>query len=599
MDSPHKRYVIVFNGEIYNHRQLRPELETAGCTFRGHSDTEVLLAAIEHWGIEKSLARLNGMFAFALWDRRERALVLARDRIGIKPLYFGWIGNSFVFGSELKAFASDPEFTNPVDRDSLALLLELGYIPAPHSIYRDILKLPPGCWLRVDRELASQPQSPRNLASRMTAYWSAPQEFEDGVLHPLDLSDREAIEQMERLLSDSVALRMEADVPLGAFLSGGVDSSTVVALMQKQSSRPVKTFSIGFREDTYDEAGHARNVAKYLGTEHHELYVSPEDALEVVPELPEMFDEPLADPAQIPTYLVSRLARSMVKVSLSGDGGDELFGGYSRYYEAARLWHWLCPIPQPIRNATARLLGHQGMGTNSLVERLVRNLPERLRPRNPSQAASTLAGMLACRSSDELYHRIVSRWHRASGMVPGSRHVPTAVSGHPPPGLPHPIERMMATDFCSYLPDDCLAKVDRASMAASLEARVPMLDHRVAEFAWRVPMNQKVRNGKGKWLLRKVLHRHVPESLVERPKMGFGVPVSEWLRGPLREWAENLLDERRLRQEGYFEPEPIRQAWKQHIEGKGNEPHKLWTVLMFQSWLEHSRIKETTRPTST
>lgn len=589
MESASGRYVISYNGEVYNHRQLRDELVALGYPFRGHSDTEVILGAIEQWGLDESLRRFVGMFAFALWDRKDRTLSLARDRLGIKPLYYGWIGPQFVFASELKAIALLPGFTHTINRDALGILLSHGYIRAPHSIYQGIFKLPPGTRLRIDQSVATSPSSAMTLMGHFVPYWSAHDVAEAGTRQRLVLRDLEATDELDRLLCDAVGLRMEADVPLGAFLSGGIDSSTIVALMQAQSTRPVKTFSIGFQERTFDEAPHARAVAGHLGTDHHELYVTSRDALDVVPQLTEIFDEPFADPSQIPTFLLSRLARSQVTVSLTGDGGDELFGGYSRYFEAERIRRWMSPLPLRLRQGAARWLNTNDVPASLMLGRINRLLPARIRPRNPLTAMNTLATLLNARTVEERYHQLTTQWSDASRIVNECREA-SARDSDPSwqAKLSNPMERMMYADLMSYLPDNCLVKVDRASMAASLEARVPLLDHRIVEFAWRLPVRQKIRGKDGKWLLRQVLHRYIPKALVDRPKMGFGVPIGDWLRGPLREWAESLLDAQRLREEGYFEPGSIRDVWAKHLSGKASEPQKLWNVLMFQAWLEHS-----------
>ena len=591
MASASGRYVIVFNGEVYNHHRLRPELHAAGASFRGHSDTEVMLAAIEHWGLEAALARFIGMFAFALWDRETQALTLVRDRLGIKPLYYGWVGSVFVFASELKAITAMPGFANPVNRDALSLQLRHSYIPAPYSIYRDIHKLMPGTLLRVDQALAHAPTDVETLTARAQVYWSARAVAEAGAADRLDLTDEAATRELDRVLRDAVALRMEADVPLGAFLSGGVDSSLLVALMQAQSARPVQTFSIGFHEAQYDEAQQAKAVANHLGTDHHELYVTAQDALDVVPRLPAMFDEPFSDSSQIPTYLVSHMARQHVTVSLSGDGGDELFAGYNRYILGQRLWRWIERLPFPLRRAmTAALRATPGVWAR-LLQLGMPLLPPSLRVNHPADKIDRLAAMLSAPSLDAVYTGLVSHWHQPAALVLGGNGEPlTALTDRRrQAGLQDAVERMMFTDLVSYLPDDILAKVDRASMAVSLEARVPLLDHRVAELTWRLPMRQKIRAGQGKWLLRQVLYQYVPKALIDRPKQGFGVPIEYWLRGPLREWAEALLDERRLKEEGYFDPVPIRKMWTDHVAGRVNEHYRLWDVLMFQAWLENRR----------
>ena len=589
MASASGRYVIAFNGEVYNHKRLRPELQAAGASFRGHSDTEVMLAAIEHWGLEAALDRFIGMFAFALWDRETRSLTLVRDRLGIKPLFYGWVGSVFVFASELKAITAIPGFASPVNRDALCLQLRHNYVPAPHSIYQHIHKLMPGTLLGVDQALAQMPTDAQTLTARARVYWSARAVAEAGVGDRLNLGDAEAVGELDRVLRDAVALRMEADVPLGAFLSGGVDSSLVVALMQAQSARPVQTFSIGFHEADYDEAQHAKAVARHLGTDHHELYVTAQDALDVVPRLPSMFDEPFSDSSQIPTFLVSQLARRHVTVSLSGDGGDELFAGYNRYFLGSRLWHSMDRVPKLLRRGMASSLRQAPGLWSRLLQLGMPLLPASLRVKHPADKLDKLATLLETPSLDALYTNLVSHWQQPAVLVLGA-------GGEPPTALTDPrrkasladaVERMMFTDLLSYLPDDILTKVDRASMAVSLEARVPLLDHRVVELAWRLPMHQKIRGGQGKWLLRQVLHQYVPQALIERPKQGFGVPIEHWLRGPLRNWAEALLDERRLREEGFFDPAPIRRMWSDHVAGRVNEHYRLWDVLMFQAWLEH------------
>lgn len=588
MASPSGRYVIVFNGEVYNHARLRPELEAAGFGFRGHSDTEVMLAAIEHWGLESAVQRFIGMFAFALWDRQERMLTLVRDRLGIKPLYYGWVGCRFVFASELKGITALPDFNNPIDRDVLCVLLRHSYIPAPYSIYQNIRKLSPGTLLRVDAKFANTVASSAALAASMTTYWSVRDITESAMRTRQDLPDAEAIGELDSLLRDAVALRMEADVPLGAFLSGGVDSSTVVALMQAQSRRPVQTFSIGFHEADYDEAKHAKAVAQHLGTHHTELYLTPQQALDVIPNLPQMYDEPFADPSQVPTFLVSQLARKQVTVSLSGDGGDELFAGYNRYFWGGRIRRWVRSVPGPARRGLAWTLRSQNGFFGDALEHTNRYMPASLRLSNPRGKLGILADMLAADSDDERYRWLVSHWRDPASMVLDSVELRTALNDPAlRPNLADPVERMMYMDLVSYLPGDILTKVDRASMAVSLEARVPLLDHRVVEFAWKIPMQQKIRAGQGKWLLRQVLYQYVPKSLIERPKMGFGVPIDAWLRGPLRDWAESLLAEERLRREGFFDPKPIREKWQAHLAGTHQWHYYLWDVLMFQGWLDY------------
>lgn len=572
------RYVLVFNGEIYNHFDLRCELEKAGgIAWCGHSDTETLLAGFEAWGIQGTIERTIGMFAIAVWDRRANTLTLARDRMGEKPLYYGWQGNTFLFGSELKALRAHQAFQAEIDRGALCLLLRHNYIPATYSIYKGIAKLQAGCLLTV---------SLRQREPNMVTYWSGAQVAASGVANVFKGSAIQAVDELETLLKDAVSQQMMADVPLGAFLSGGVDSSTVVALMQAQSTRSVKTFTIGFEEEGYNEAVHAKAVAKHLGTEHTELYVTSEQAMAVIPRLPALYDEPFSDSSQIPTFLVSQLARQHVTVSLSGDAGDELFCGYSRYQVTAGLWRKLSVLPIPVRKLIA-----QGVTTFSpqAWNRLATVLPYSVCGANIGYKLHKRANMLSSVSVDAFYSRLASHWDDPASVVIGGFEPAILSTGDASnlPGL-DPIQRMMARDMLTYLPDDILVKVDRAAMGVSLETRVPFLDHRVVEFAWRLPQSMKLRNGQTKWALRQVLYRHVPKELIERPKRGFGVPIGSWLRGPLRDWAESLLSDARLRQEGYFNPLPIRNRWEEHLSGKGDWGYYLWDILMFQAWLEEN-----------
>lgn len=580
MRSPSGRYVIAFNGEVYNHQALRGELP--GVAWRGHSDTETMLAAIERWGVEVAVRRFVGMFAFALWDRERDVLWLVRDRLGIKPLYYGFTTSGLLFGSELNAFRHHPSFEAEVNREALPLLLRYNSIPAPHTIYKGAFKLRPGTMLRF--------RAPHREAMEEAVYWSAADVAAEGQAHPFLGSPEDAVDQLEALLHEAVGMRMLADVPLGAFLSGGVDSSTVVALMQAQSGRPVRTFSIGSPDAGYDEAPDARAVADHLGTDHTELYVTAKDALDVVPLLPTMYDEPFADSSQIPTFLVSQLARDSVTVALSGDGGDELFAGYNRHVWAERVWGGMRWIPHPARKVLERGLtsispdawqrGFDAAGSF---------LPAAFRHRRPGFKLHKLAGGLPARSPLELYHRLASLWPAPADLVLGVEEPQFQVDGTE--RLRDFPSQMMMLDMQRYLPDDILTKVDRASMAVSLEARVPLLDHRVVEFAWRLPLDLKLRDKQSKWVLRQVLYRHVPRDIIERPKAGFGIPLGAWLRGPLREWAETLIDEQRLRAEGFFDPSPIRQAWTQHQAGTHAWEHPLWTVLMFQAWLENLQLE--------
>ena len=581
MASACGRFLIVFNGEVYNFRELRRELEQSGQTrWHGHSDTEVMLAAIATWGMEAALRRFVGMFAFALWDRKTRTLTLARDRLGEKPLYYGRQGGTFLFGSELKALRAHPDFRGEIDRNALAMMLRYAYIPAPFSIYRDIGKLPPGSYLTLSY------QGPWD--AEPVTYWSAREAAERGEADPFTGTEQEAADELERRLGTSVGGQMVADVPLGAFLSGGVDSSTIVALMQAQSSRPVRTFSIGFWEPAFNEAEHAKAVARHLGTDHTELYVTPEQALGVIPRIPTLYDEPYGDSSQIPTFLVSELARRHVTVSLSGDGGDELFGGYNRYFWATNIWRRLGWAPQALRGALAGALTTASPAAwDRLFRALKPLLPGALRYANPGDKVHKVSEILAVRHPEEIYWGLVSLWKEPEAVVPGSREPATVLND--PAGWPDLAEfqqRMMYLDQVTYLPDDILVKVDRAAMGVSLETRVPLLDHRVVEFAWRLPLSMKIRGGERKRLLRHVLYRHVPKELIERPKMGFGIPLAEWLRGPLREWSEALLDQARLEREGWFAPEPIRNHWAEHLSGRRNWSYYLWNILVFQAWLE-------------
>ena len=566
MESAGGRFVLVFNGEIYNHRELRSELAAVGVSFRGNSDTEVLLAAIEQWGLEPALAQCVGMFAFALWDRHERSLHLVRDRLGEKPLYYALVGGTLLFGSEIKALRAHEAFDDELDRHALAAYLRHAYVPGPHSIYRHVRKLPPGCLLTV----AAGTAAPRCLEPR--AYWSAAEAFQRGAEQPHRGSDEEIVEEFTALLTAAIGQQMVADVPLGAFLSGGIDSSTIVALMQRQSSRPVKTFTIGFHEAAYDEARHARAVARHLGTDHTELYVTAKQARDVIPRLPRLYDEPLADASQIPTYLVAELARSQVTVSLSGDGGDELFCGYARYLATRSFWRGVRWLPTGLRAALGRQLvrrpGLAAAPSGSLGRKLF------------------WAGqLLGCESPLAVYRQLVSHWPDPAVAVAGAHEAATIFTDPRRAVAVEGLERqMMLADLGSYLPDNILVKVDRATMGVGLESRAPLLDHRLVELAARLPLRMLVRRGQGKWLLRQVLYRHVPRHLVERPKMGFGVPLNAWLRGPLRQWAEDLLSESTLRRDGLFNPAVVRAKWTEHLSGAGNWSACLWPVLMFQQW---------------
>jgi len=582
MVSADGRYVVVFNGEIYNFARIRQELEPLGHRFRGHSDTEVLLASVVQWGVAGALSRFVGMFAFGLWDRKERELTLARDHVGGKPLFYGTSGGVMLFGSELKALRAHPAFDRPVSRDALALLLRFDYIEAPWTIHEGIRKLPQGTFLKLrpgDDPLAARPVtywSASDLVSRGAAKWKSPEE---------------ALERLDALLRDAVGLQMISDVPLGAFLSGGIDSSLIVAYMQEIAGKPVKTFTIGFREAAFNEADHARAVAAHLHTDHTEQVLTADDALALVPRIPEMYDEPFADPSQLPTHLVARLARQSVTVVLSGDGGDELFGGYNKYPWAKRVWGAVSWVPGPLRRAVARpLLAVSSTTWDSVLRAASPVLPHRFTYGSPGGRVHKVARILRGVTAQDTFLQLMSHWDRTAEVVPGSSDL--AVWMRDPARWPANagfMEWMMCADFMSYLPDDGIVKVDRATMAASLEARAPILDHRVAEFAWSLPVGWRIRDGVGKWPLRELLYRRVPRELVDRPKQGFAVPVGPWLRGPLRGWAEALLDRDRLRREGYLDADRVRAKWEEHASGRRNWEFHLWSVLSFQAWLEAQR----------
>ena len=590
MHSESGRYVIAFNGEVYNFKELRATLESEGHRFRGHSDTEVMLAAMEQWGVDEALPLFNGMFAFAVWDRKERQLHLVRDRLGEKPLYYGWMGQTFLFGSELKALVAHPEFKDEVNRDALALYLRFNCIPAPYSIYRGIKKLPPATKLTLTPSNMHCMPSPRS-------YWSAEEVVRRGLEEPFDGSEKEAITRLDALLRDAIKMRMVADVPLGAFLSGGVDSSAIVALMQHQSQRPVKTFSIGFHDEAYNEAKYAAAVARHLGTDHTEFYVSAEEAMKAIPHLPKFYDEPFSDSSQIPTYLVSALARRHVTVSLSGDGGDELFGGYKRYFTWGKIWNAVQWAPGYIREAAAWSLRRVGpQGWNRVLGFAFRSVLPGSHIVWPGEKVEKLAQVISAKDSFSRYQVIVSDWESSDSAVREGV-APPSILKQRCVGVEFSDFRaqMMFLDAVTYLPDDILVKLDRAAMAVSLEGRVPFLDHRVVEFAARLPMSMKLRNGGGKWILRRVLNQYVPRELIDRPKKGFSLPIAEWLRGPLREWAEDLLGENRLRGDGFFHPTIVRKIWEDHLSGQRDLRHHVWALLMFQAWLDH---KDTRKPQS-
>ncbi len=577
MRSHSGRYVVVFNGEIYNFQRLRKELEQReqAPPWRGHSDTEVMLAAIEAWGLRFAVERFIGMFSIALWDRQERRLTLVRDRVGIKPLYYGISGGTLLFGSELKSLLEHPASDDTIDREALALYMRFGYVPSPDSIYSRFRKLPPGTLLEIS--------TPEDVDASPVPYWDASAVVERAFEQRRSEPESELIEELDQLIRDSVSLRMVADVPLGVFLSGGIDSSLVAAAMQAQSTRRIRTFSIGFTEKEYDEAPFAAAVARHLGTDHTEMYVSPEQAMAVIPKLPLIWDEPFGDSSQIPTYLVSSLARQHVTVSLSGDGGDELFAGYNRYFVGEMVLGRLKLIPPGLRRPTAQLLRFLKPSTwDRIISAMGRVTPAVLRQQRIGDKMHKLAGVVESGPAN-YYRQVVSHWN---GIVEGVEEPSSLIDEEASwPRLDGGIEQMMYLDLVSYLPGDILTKVDRASMAVGLESREPLLDHRLIELAWSLPISMRLRKGRGKLALRKVLSRYVPDELIDRPKMGFGIPLGEWLRGPLREWSESHLHESRLRDLG-LSVEPVRKAWSEHLNGAGSFQHHLWFVLMYSAWEE-------------
>ena len=583
MKSFSGRYSLVFNGEIYNGEDLRKDLlaEFGQISFLGHSDTEVMLAAFERWGVLDSVRRFNGMFAFALWDRRKRTLTLGRDRFGEKPLYYCVTGDRFLFGSELKALRAHPQFTGEIDRGAVALYLRHNCIPAPYSIYSNTRKLPAASLLTVSAD---------NFTGTMQQYWSLREVAEMGAANPLQCSEEDAVEMLDRLLRDAVKIRMYSDVPLGAFLSGGIDSSTVVALMQAQSSVPVKTFSISSRDEGYDEGTEAARVARHLQTDHTGLCATSAEAMDVIPSLAQIYDEPFADSSQIPTLLVARLARQSVTVSLSGDGGDEIFGGYNRHTWGGALWRQFEPFPLALRKlSAATMMALSPDSWDTLFRTLAPILPRAMRQRTPGYKLHKLAGVMGSQDVYAMYYRLTSHWDQPTHIVNDSVEPRTLLTNTDRVNVETAAEQMMYLDSMTYLPDDILVKLDRATMAVGLEGRVPILDHRLAEFAWKLPLSLRVRGREGKWILRQLLHRYVPRELVERPKSGFGIPIDSWLRGPLRDWAEDLLNEDRIRREGFFNPKPIRRIWQEHLAGRHNWAYHVWDVLMFQAWLDENR----------
>ncbi|MES2119070.1 MAG: asparagine synthase (glutamine-hydrolyzing) [Pseudomonadota bacterium] len=589
MHSHDGRFVLIFNGEIYNHADIRGELEVEEArNWRGHSDTETFLEAISSWGLAKALERAVGMYAFALWDRKDRKLSLARDRFGEKPLYYGWAGRDLVFASELKAIRRHPKFQAEIDRRALRLFAARTYIPAPFSIYRRVFKLEPGCVLELDARAASTPlEEPPQVGGRAGGlhywrYWSYRDVIAAGLANPIG-SEREAVDELERVLAQAVQGQSMADVPVGAFLSGGIDSSTIVGLYQKYSSQKVRTFTISFKEAAFDEGDYARAVAKHFGTEHHEHVVTPSEAQAVIPSLPQMYDEPFADSSQIPTYLVSQAARQKVTVALSGDGGDELFGGYNRYFGTARLWSRLKHLPHPVRAAAAGTAGFVPAAAWDQVGRIA------LRGRVPqyfgTKVRKSLRTIVGARGLEDVFASFLDEWADEGSPVIGGEGAADLCSFDLDAGTGAPDAlRMMYCDALSYLPDDIMCKVDRASMAVSLETRAPFLDHRVAALAARIPAAMNIQGGGGKHVLKELLFQEAPRALFDRPKAGFGIPVGEWIKGPLRPWAEELLDPALMRHEGWFDADLVLRRWHQHLAGTRDSTPALWAILMFQAW---------------
>ncbi len=578
MHAPNGRYILTYNGEIYNHLDIRKELqqEKKNPNWRGHSDTETLLTAIQAWGLKKTLKKTIGMFALALWDRQKRTLSLCRDRMGEKPLYYGWQNNTFFFASELKALKKHPAFDQSINREAVSLFLRHSYIPSPYSIYNNIHKLEAGHLLTVSQGSRHTPSVP---------YWSLEEIINTQA--PFRGSDLDAVNSLDNLLNNAVNQQMASDVPLGSFLSGGIDSSLITSIMQAQSSSPIKTFTMGFNEENYNEADHAKEVASYLGTDHTETIISPDDAINIIPDLPKIYDEPFADASQIPTFLVSAITGEQVTVALSGDAGDELFGGYNRYFWTQRLWNKASMLPLIFRDIISKgLQSLSPMSWDNIYKAISRLLPPNLQLALPGDKIHKLASVLSSESPEKIYWNLISHWKDPENIVLNTREPSTRLSSFAAPAARELEHQLMFLDTLSYLPDDILVKVDRAAMGVSLETRVPFLDHRIVEFAWSLPLHMKIRNNKGKWILRQLLNRYLPEKLINRPKMGFGIPLDSWLRGPLKDWAYDLINPSRLSREGYLQPEPIIRKWREHQSGKYNWQYSLWNILMFQAWLE-------------
>tara|TARA_Y100000389_G_scaffold205060_1_gene262580 strand:- start:4186 stop:6141 length:1956 start_codon:yes stop_codon:yes gene_type:complete len=587
MRSSSGRFILTYNGEVYNHLEIRKELEknNSDIKWKSYSDTETLLEAIDFWGIEPALQKINGMFAFGLWDQKIRCLTLARDRIGEKPLYFGWQGKGknkvFLFGSELKALKVHPEFDGEINRDAIVLQLRHNCIPAPYSIYKNIYKLLPGHYMQLKENDLKE-----SLVTSPKKYWSLVDTVIDSNNNQLTQSEEEIQKDLETHLKDSVKKQMQSDVPIGAFLSGGIDSSTVVALMQAQSNNSVNTFTIGFNENDYDESQYAKKIAKHLGTNHTELYVSSKTAMNLIPTLPSIYDEPFSDSSQIPTFLVSQLAKQHVKVSLSGDGGDELFCGYTRYLIGKKFLNFSRWSPLPLRQIIS--CGIKAISPQNW-NKLIKFSPGLNNHFKFGDKIHKVANIMNANTLSDIYYTLCSHWQNPTEIVTNSKEPETFLTEFQPDLKTLNVQQqMMALDYLTYLPDDILVKVDRAAMASSLETRVPFLDHKLIEYVWKIPHSLKFRNGNGKWILKKILNQYVPKNLTERPKRGFEIPIGSWLCGPLRDWAENLLNEKRLQQEGYFNPKLIRDKWTEHLDGKKNWQYDLWDVLMFQAWIDQN-----------
>ena len=593
MSSSCGRFTVVFNGEIYNHLKIRSELDVSGSgiLWKGRSDTETLVAAFSEWGVDKTLKRLSGMFAIAIWDSNTKELSLVRDRLGEKPLYYGWSDGIFLFGSELKALRKYKGFSSQIDRNVLSLYMQYMYVPNPYSIFENVYKLEPGCILKMDITALSRPPNevpfaPFRLQGLSIMQWYSLSDVAKNGQKDLIKDENEAVELLEKTLTESVQSQLITDVPLGAFLSGGVDSSVIVSLMQKLSSNPVKTFTIGFEENGFNEAVYAKDVARHLGTDHHELYVTVNDAISIIPKLPMLYDEPFADSSQIPTHLVSKLARQNVTVALSGDAGDELFGGYNRYLWGSRIWDkvkWMSP------NLRSTVGGIIKKIPTSVWDKSGHMFPGKYKVSLMGDKAYRMAHRLKTVDSlDDMYRSLVAEGYREESLVINNEVIlKTKLDNHDSiSNIDESEHRMMLWDSLTYLPDDILTKVDRAAMGVGLETRIPFLDHRVVELAWMLPLKMKIKNGEGKWPVREILYKYVPRDLIERPKAGFAVPVGQWMRGPLKDWASELLHEERIRREGYFNPELVQQLWQQHLSGKYDWTPRLWAILMFQSWKE-------------